>query len=99
MANAAMHHRPRAHDARFERDIERGIQQTVILQYQPALSQRHDLRVSRRIVATYRAIPAFTYDLIIVYQHRTNGHFAFIPGSLSKGQGVSHPVFMGKFCV
>ncbi|AJZ90672.1 hypothetical protein VW41_17370 [Klebsiella michiganensis] len=94
-----MHHRPGAHDARFERDIERSIQQTIILQYQPALAQRHDLRVSRRIVAAYRAIPAFTNDLIIVYQYRTDGHFPFIPGSLSEGQSVAHPVFMGKFCV
>jgi len=96
-ANSPVHHRACAHDAGLKRDIQRGIQQTVVLQHQPALAQRHNLRVRGGIVTANRAIPAFANDLIIVYQHRAYRHFTLVPGALRQRQGVAHPVFMGEF--
>jgi len=89
-----MHHRPCAHDARLQRDIERGIQQAIVLQHQAALAQGHNLGVSRRIVSANRAVPPFAYRLIIVYQHSAYRHFALLPCAFCKRQGVAHPVFM-----
>jgi len=37
-ADPAVDHRPGAHDAGFEGDIQSGIQQAVVLQHQPALA-------------------------------------------------------------
>jgi len=41
-ADPAVDHGAGAHDARFESDIERGVQQAVVLQHQSTLAQGHD---------------------------------------------------------
>jgi len=96
-ADTPVHHRACAHDAWLKRDIQRGIQQTIILQHQPALAQRHDLGVCGRVVAANRAVPAFADNLIVVYQHRAYRHFSLVPGALRERQRVAHPVFVGEF--
>jgi len=90
-------HRAGTHDAGLEGDIQRGIQQAVVLQHQPTLAQGHDFGVSGGIVTANRAVPAFANHLIIVYQHGANGHFALFPGASGKLECVVHPVFMIVF--
>jgi len=98
-SDAAVHHRTRTHHAGFQRDIQRCIQQTVVLQYQPALTQSHDFGMRSRIVAPYRTVPPFANHLIVMHQNGTHGHFALIPGAFCKGERMAHPVFMIEFKV
>lgn len=79
LADTAMHHRPGTHHAGFKRNVQGGINQTVVLQHHPATAQRHDFRMCGGIVAANGTVPAFTNNLIIVDQHRANRHFAFFP--------------------
>jgi len=62
-----VYHRARAHDARLQGDIQRGIQQTIVLQHHSALAQCHNLGVRRRIVTANRPVPAFADDAIILH--------------------------------
>jgi len=99
MPDTAMHHRPGAHHAGFKGHIQGGIQQAVVLQHQPALTQGHDLRVGGRIVAANWPVPAFANHLVVMHQHSPDGHLTLIPRTLCESQRVAHPVFMGKFAV
>jgi len=71
-ADPAVDHGAGAHDARFEGDIERGVQQAVVLQHQSTLAQGHDFGMGGGIVTSNRAIPAFANHLVIVDQHGAN---------------------------
>jgi len=84
-ADATVHHRPRAHNAGFEGDIQGGIQQTVVLQHHAALAQRHDFRMSGGIVSANGAVPPFADDAIVLHQYRADRHFPFIPCPLRQG--------------
>jgi len=79
-----VHHRARTHDAGFKGDVKSRIEQTIVLQYQPALTKRHNFGVRGRIVAANGAVPPFANHLIMMNQHRAHGHFALIPGTLSQ---------------
>jgi len=94
-----MHHRPGAHHAGFQRHVQRGIKQTVVLQHQPALTQRHDFGVRGRIVTANRTVPPFSNDLVVVNQYGPDGHFPLFPGALSQRERMAHPVFMSVFRV
>ncbi|KLQ43870.1 hypothetical protein ABR32_02775 [Enterobacter cloacae subsp. dissolvens] len=82
--DTAVHHRAGTHDARFKRDVQRGVEQTVVLQYQPPLTKCHDFCVSGRIVAANRAVPPFANHLIVMDKHGPHGHFPLVPGAPGK---------------
>jgi len=88
-----------AHDARFEGDIERGVQQAVVLQHQSTLAQGHDFGMGGGIVTSNRAIPAFANRLVIVDQHGAHRDFTLFPGTFGKLERMAHPVFMIEFKV
>jgi len=92
--DTAVHHRAGTHDAWLKRDVQRGVEQTVVLQYQPPLTKRHDFCVSGRIVATNRAVPPFSNHLVVMDKHRPHGHFSLVPGAPGKGERMAHPVFV-----
>jgi len=94
-----VYHSAGTHHARFKGDIQRGVEQAIVLQHQPALTKRHDFSVSGGVMAANRAVPPFPNHLVVMNQHRTHGHFAFIPCALSQHQRVAHPVFMIKLGV
>jgi len=79
-----VHHRPGTHDTGLKRDIQRGVEQAVILQNLPPLAYRHNLGMSGRVMVTNRPIPAFTYHLIVMNQYRAHRHFTFLPGALGQ---------------
>jgi len=97
MTDTPMNHRPGAHDARFEGDIKRGFQQTIILQHHSALTQCHNFRVSCRIVSANRSVPAFTNHLVVVDQHCADRNLTFFPGTMRQRQRMTHPVFVIQF--
>jgi len=94
-----VHHRPGAHYARLKGDIQGGIKQTIVLQHQSALTQRHNFSMRGRIVTANRTVPPFPNHLIVMDQYRAHGHFALFPGALSQRQRMAHPVFMIVFRV
>jgi hypothetical protein len=53
--------------------------------------------VRRGIVAANRAVPPFANHLVVMNQHRADGHFTLVPGALSQRKRVAHPVFMIVF--
>jgi len=80
-ADTAVDHCAGTHYAGFKRDIQRGFKQTVVLQHQPALSQRHDFSVRGRVVAANWAIPPFPNHLMVMDENRAYGHFTLYPGA------------------
>jgi len=79
-----VNHGSSTHDAWLEGDIKCGVQQAVVLQNNPTLAERHDFSMSRGIVSTNRAIPAFANHLVVMNQHRPNRNFTFIPCTTSE---------------
>ena len=92
--NAAVNHGAGAHDARLQRDIERGIQQAIVIQHFAALAQRHDLRVCGGIALANWPVPALAYDFISLHQHGSDRHLTLLPGTLRQLQRITHPVFI-----
>jgi hypothetical protein len=79
-----VNHGSSTHDAWLEGDIKRGVQQTVVLQNDPTLAQRHDFGMSRGIVSANRAIPALANHLVVMNQHRPDRNLTFIPCATSE---------------
>jgi len=96
-ADPAVDHGTGAHDAGFEGNVERGVQQAVVLQYQSALAQGHDFGMGSRVVTPNRAVPAFANHLVIVDQHGAHRDFTLFPGAFGKLERMAHPVFMIEF--
>ena len=80
-----------AHGTGFQRYIQCGATQAVILQLRSARPQRHDFSMGGGIMAGDRPVPAFGNHLIVFYQHCTHWHFTFIRSALRQGQCVLHP--------
>ena len=49
-----------------------------------------------RIVVTDGAIPALTEELVITHDHGTNGDLTGLGAAAGKGEGVVHPVGVGR---
>ena len=64
-----------AHDARFERNVENGAGEAVVVQQARSLAKDDDLGVSGGVVVTNGAIARTREDRIVVNEHGTDGDF------------------------
>ncbi len=92
--DARVNQRPRAHRARFHRDVQRRAGQAVVSKSQGRGAQRNDFRVRGRVVSTDRLIGAFADNLPLVRDDGTNGHLTFPRGARREMQRASHEGFV-----
>ena len=73
--DARVDHRPGAHGAGLEGDVQRGVEQPVARERLPGRPQRDHLGVRARIVRAYRLVPAFGDYRAVVDDDRAHGYF------------------------
>jgi len=87
-------HGARAHQAGFERDVERAAIEPVIAQRPCRLAQGPDFGMRRGVVPGHRSIPAGGKQLTGPHHHGAHGNLALRRGHARALQCEPHPVLV-----
>ncbi len=93
-ADARVHHRPDAHEARLDGHIQRGIREPVVPESSGRIPNRHDLGVRRRILRPDGLVVPAAHDLAADDHHRPDRHFPGPGRRLGQPQGLTHERFV-----
>lgn len=93
--NARLHDGSGTHRARFERHIQRAIQQPPRAQRLSGLSDRDDLGMRGGILQGLALITAHADDGFVLDDDRTNRNFALLKSIPRLIESLSHPMIMG----
>jgi len=83
--DARLDHRPHAHGARLERDVDLGADQPVGAEPPRGTAQHQDLGMSRRIVGADRLVAGACQHFAAGDDHGADRHFAAAPRALRLG--------------
>ena len=89
--NPSMHHRARAHGARFNCNKQVAAFQTMVTHGSTSFPQSDDFRVSRGIVICDVPIPSLPHDPTVANDDRSHWNFSCFEGALGAPQGFFHP--------
>jgi len=90
-----MHDGRRAHRARFQGHVQRGVEQPVAAQRPAPGAQRFDFRVGGRIMGRNRAVAAVGNHAVPQHQHRPHGHFGARLRLRGQRQRLAHEIDVG----
>ena len=90
-ADARVHHRAHAHQARLDRDVQRRPRQPVVAEARGRVAHRDDFRVGRRIVRGDRLIASEAGDPAVDHHDGADGHLAGVAGGARFGERGFHP--------
>ena len=87
-----MHHRPRAHSARFKRHIEGCISKAIIGQLRSGRAQGDDLCMGGRVAGSNGPVPACAHNRITLNDNRAHRHFTMSFSLSSKRKRELHKI-------
>jgi hypothetical protein len=89
--DAGVNHGAGAHQAGFQRDVQRAAREPVIAEPLRGLTHGNDFGMGSRIVTGDRAIPALADKLAVLHHDSSDRHFPFLGTALGQRQRIVHP--------
>ena len=90
--DASLNDRAGAHGAGLERDVKSGVGKAVVAEDSSGLAQDDDFSMRGRVIVANGAIAGARQVRIVANEHRTDGDFAGVGGSVSLLQSKAHEI-------